>query len=109
MPIQETLKALADPTRREILLLLREGELTAGELAQQLGIAPSALSHHLQKLRSAGLLEERREKNFIYYEPNTSLFEELLLWLEQFSFRKEKNNEGSASSAAASDRSAHSH
>ena len=67
MPIQETLKALADPTRREILLLLREGELTAGELAQQLGIAPSALSHHLQKLRSAGLMEERREKNFIYY------------------------------------------
>ena len=100
MPIQETLKALADPTRREILLLLREGEL---------GIAPSALSHHLQKLRSAGLLEERKEKNFIYYDLNTSLFEELLLWLEQFPFRKEENNEGSASSAASSDRSAHSH
>ena len=109
MPIQETLKALADPTRREILLLLREGELTAGELAQQLGIAPSALSHHLQKLRSAGLLEERREKNFIYYELNTSLFEELLLWLKQFPFRKEDCDEGSAPSAAASDRSAHSH
>lgn len=109
MPIQETLKALADPTRREILLLLREGERTAGEIAQQLGIAPSALSHHLQKLRSAGLLEERREKNFIYYELNTSLFEELLLWLEQFPSRKEDGNEGSASSAAASDRSAPSH
>ena len=109
MPIQETLKALADPTRREILLLLREGERTAGEIAQQLDIAPSALSHHLQKLRSSGLLEERREKNFIYYELNTSLFEELLLWLEQFPSRKEDVNEGSASSAAASDRSAPSH
>ena len=92
MPIQETLKALADPTRREILLLLREGELTAGELAQQLGIAPSALSHHLQKLRSAGLLEERKEKNFIYYELNTSVLEDVLAFVS--GLRREQCDEG---------------
>lgn len=93
MALQETLKALSDPARREILVYLREGELSAGEIAQHLEMSPPATSHHLQKLKAAGLIFERKEKNFIYYELNTSLFEELLLWLNQFEYRKEKADE----------------
>lgn len=100
MGLQETLKALSDPTRREILVCLREGELSAGEIAQHLDMTPPATSHHLQKLKSAGLISERKEKNFIYYELNTSLFEELLLWINQFECRKEeKTDEKTVSSS----------
>ena len=77
-------KVLADPQRREILLLLREGRLNAGEIAQRTGIAPNALSYHLKLLKSADLVLEYREKNFIYYEVNTSVFQELILWVSQF-------------------------
>ena len=62
MALQETMKALSDPVRRQILVLLREGELPAGEIAQQLGMSPPATSHHLQKLKPAGLVFERKEK-----------------------------------------------
>ena len=74
----------ADPQRREILLLLRDGRLNAGEIAQRTGIAPNALSYHLKLLKSADLLLEYKEKNFIYYEVNTSVFQELILWVSQF-------------------------
>ena len=83
MALQETLKAISDPVRRKILVLLREKELSAGEIAQLLQMTPPATSHHLQKLKYAGLVSERKEKNYIFYELNTSLFEELLLWLKQ--------------------------
>ena len=77
-------KALADPQRREILLLLREGRLNAGEIAQRTGIAPNALSYHLKLLKSADLVLEYKEKNFVFYEVNTSVFQELILWVSQF-------------------------
>lgn len=93
MGLQETLKAISDPVRRTILVSLREKELSAGEIAQFLQMSPPATSHHLQKLKSAGLICERKEKNFIYYELNTSLFEELLLWLNQFERGKEGADE----------------
>lgn len=64
MALRETMKALSDPVRRQILVLLREGELPAGEIAQQLGMSPPATSHHLQKLKTAGLVFERKEKKF---------------------------------------------
>ena len=84
MALQETMKALSDPVRRQILVLLREGELPAGEIAQQLGMS---------KLKTAGLVFERKEKNFIFYELNTSFFEELLLWIKQFQSTREERHE----------------
>ena len=73
MALQETLKAISDPVRRKILVSLREKELSAGEIAQLLQMTPPATSHHLQKLKYAGLVSERKEKNYIFYELNTSL------------------------------------
>ena len=84
MALQETLKAISDPVRRKILVLLREKELSAGEIAQLLQMTPPATSHHLQKLKYAGLVSERKEKNYIFYQLNTTVFEEAMLWLAQF-------------------------
>lgn len=81
-------KVLADSQRREILHLLKEGRLNAGELAEQLQITPAALSYHLKLLKGADLISEYKEKNFIYYEINTSVFEELILWVSQFGGKK---------------------
>ena len=81
-------KVLADPQRREILTMLRDGRLNAGEIAQRLGISPAALSYHLKLLKGAELVLEYKEKNFIYYEVNTSVFQELILWVSQFGGEK---------------------
>ena len=81
-------KVLADPQRREILLLLRDGRLNAGEIAHRLGIGSTTLSYHLRLLKSADLVMEYKEKNFIYYEVNTTIFQELLLWVSQFGGNK---------------------
>ena len=77
-------KVLSDKQRRDILVLLKNGRLNAGELAEKLGISPAALSYHLKLLKEAGLILEYRQKNYIYYEVNTSVFEELILWVKQF-------------------------
>lgn len=77
-------KVLADEQRREILLLLKGGRLSAGEIAQKLGVSPAALSYHLRLLKEADLVMEYKVKNFVYYEINTSIFEELILWAKQF-------------------------
>lgn len=77
-------KVLADPQRREILTMLRSGRLNAGAIAQRLGVSPAALSYHLKLLKAADLVLEYKEKNFIYYEVNTSVFQELILWVSQF-------------------------
>ena len=77
-------KVLSDRQRREILVLLKNGRLNAGELAEKLGISPAALSYHLKLLKEAGLILEYRQTNDIYYEVNTSVFEELILWVKQF-------------------------
>lgn len=75
---------MSDPLRRRALLLLRSGRRSAGDLAETLGVAPAALSYHLKLLKKADLVMEYREKNYIYYELNATLFEELILWLKQF-------------------------
>ena len=77
-------KVLSDRQRREILVLLKNGRLNAGELAEKLGVSPAALSYHLKLLKGADLIMEYRQKNYIYYEVNTSVFEELILWIKQF-------------------------
>lgn len=84
MGLAESFKALSDPQRREILLLLRAGRHTAGSLAGELSISPSALSYHLKALKKADMVIEYKEKNFVYYELNTSLFDEMILWFQQF-------------------------
>ncbi|MBQ3162064.1 MAG: winged helix-turn-helix transcriptional regulator [Oscillospiraceae bacterium] len=84
MGIAETFKALSDPQRRELLTFLRDGRLNAGELAEKLNITPAALSYHLKLLKKADLIMEYKEKNFVYYELNTSVFDEMIMWMKQF-------------------------
>ena len=81
-------KVLSDKQRREILVMLKNGRLSAGEIAEKLGVTPAALSYHLKLLKSADLVMEYKQKNFIYYEINTSVFDELILWIEQFGGNK---------------------
>lgn len=84
MGFAETFKALSDPVRREILMLLRDGKRTAGDIAGHFEMTGATVSYHLSQLKKAGLLHETRVKNFIYYEINVSVFEELMLWISQF-------------------------
>lgn len=81
-------KVMADQQRRDILVMLKNGRMNAGEIAEQLGITPAALSYHLKLLKSADLIMEYKQKNFIYYEINTSVFDELILWIGQFGGNK---------------------
>ena len=77
-------KVLADSQRREILTMLKEERLNAGEIAERLQITPAALSYHLKLLKNADLISEYKEKNFIFYEINTTVFDELILWINEF-------------------------
>lgn len=77
-------KVLADEQRREILVMLKGGRMSAGEIAEALNITPAALSYHLKQLKGADLVMEYKKKNFIYYEINATVFEELILWIKQF-------------------------
>ena len=81
-------KVLADKQRRDILVMLKNGRMNAGEIAERLGVTPAALSYHLKLLKGADLIMEYKQKNFIYYEINTSVFDELILWAGQFGGRK---------------------
>ena len=83
MSFAETFKALSDPVRREILMLLRTGRMSAGEIAGHFEMTGATISYHLSVLRKADLVFETREKNYIYYELNTSVLEEIMLWLSQ--------------------------
>ena len=81
LSLQNTMKALADPVRREVLNLLKKGRLSAGEIAEHFDITAAAISRHLSVLKDAGLIFDAREGKFIFYELNTSVLEEVLLWL----------------------------
>ena len=83
MGIQNTIKALSDPSRREILELLKAGRLSAGEIAEKFPVSGAAISKHLSVLKDADLIRDTREGKFIYYELNTSVLEEVMLWLAQ--------------------------
>lgn len=84
LSIQNTLKALADPTRRQIIQLLKAGRLSAGEITEHFNISSAAISRHLSVLKEAGLIRDTREGKFIFYEINLSVLEELLSWLIDF-------------------------
>ena len=81
MSLQNTLRALADPVRRQIMELLKAGRLSAGEISGHFDITAAAISRHLSVLKEADLIRDTREGKFIYYELNASVLEEILLWV----------------------------
>lgn len=81
MGIHNTMKALSDPIRREILEMLKPGRLSAGEIGEHFPVSGSAISKHLSVLKEADLIRDAREGKFIFYELNTSVLEEVMLWL----------------------------
>ncbi len=83
-------KALNDPTRRAILELLKEKDMTAGDIANQFNISKPSISHHLDLLKQADLVAAEKEGQFIYYSINTTVMDEMLKWLMQFSNKKKK-------------------
>ncbi len=85
MGFSETMKAISDPQRREMLSLLKKGRLSAGEIVGNFpNLSAATVSYHLSLLKKASLITESKFKNFIYYELNASVFEEIMLWCAQF-------------------------
>lgn len=91
MGFADTFKALSDPVRRDILVMLKGGKMTAGEIAEKFELTNATVSYHLSQLKKADLLFETKVKNYIYYELNISVFEEVMLWISQFSERNEND------------------
>ena len=81
MALGQTMRALADPTRREILALLKGGQMSAGDIAEHFKVSGAAISRHLSVLREADLVRDKRDGKFIYYELNASVLEEIMLWI----------------------------
>ena len=81
MSFAGTFKALSDPVRRQILVLLKNGSMSAGEIGSHFDMTGATISYHLGILKKADLVFETRQKNFIYYELNTSVIEEIMMWL----------------------------
>lgn len=77
-------RALSDPNRREILSMLKKGRMSAGEIGAQFDMSAATVSYHLAKLKEAELVYETRDKNYIYYSLNVSVFEDIMLWSSQF-------------------------
>lgn len=91
MGIHNTLKALADPIRREILNLLKKGKMSAGEITEHFEVTGASISRHLSVLKDAGLIRDEREGKFIIYELNASVLEEIMLWITDL--KGETNND----------------
>ena len=89
MAIADSFKVLSEPLRRQILELLKGGRMSAGELAIALNVSPAALSYHLRLLKEAELVIEYKEKNYVYYSLNMTVFDELLMWFKGFMDAKE--------------------
>lgn len=89
MGFAETFKALSDPVRRDILEMLKKGRMSAGDIASNFDMTGATISYHLNILKKAELVRENKQKNFIFYELNTSVVEEVMLWLSGL---KETNN-----------------
>jgi DNA-binding transcriptional ArsR family regulator len=79
--LQRTLRALADPIRREILNLLKQGTLSAGEITDHFDVTAASISRHLSVLKEADLIRDERQGKFIFYELNASVLEEIMLWI----------------------------
>lgn len=81
LSLQNTLKALSDPIRREILGMLKNGQMSAGDIVSHFEVTGASISRHLSVLKDADLIRDRREGKFIYYELNTSVLEDIMLWI----------------------------
>lgn len=81
MGLQNTLRALSDPIRREILNLLKSGRMSAGDIVDHFEVTGASISRHLSVLKDADLIRDKREGKFIYYELNASVLEEIMLWI----------------------------
>ena len=92
MSFAETFKALSDPARREILIMLKNGRMSAGDIASNFEMTGATVSYHLSVLKKADLVYETKEKNFVFYELNTSVFEEIMLWFAQFKGENDDEN-----------------
>ena len=88
MGMSETLKAISDPVRRKIIEMLRKEKMTAGDIANKFNLTNSTVSYHLSYLKKADLVKEEKYKKYIYYKLNTSVFEEILVWIYQFGKEK---------------------
>lgn len=88
MSFEKTLKALSDSTRREILNILKEGTLAAGDIGQHFHMTGATISHHLSILKDAGLITDEKRGKYIYYELNLSVLEEIISWLQAFKEEK---------------------
>lgn len=89
MSMQDTRQALADPTRREILNLLKQSRMSAGEISNHFSISGAAVSRHLSVLKEADLIRDEREGKYIYYELNATVLEEILLWISELKGEKD--------------------
>ena len=89
MSMQDTLQAIADPTRREILNLLKQSRMSAGEISNHFSISGAAASRHLSVLKEADLIRDEREGKYIYYELNATVLEEILLWISELKGEKD--------------------
>ena len=90
--LHDTLKALSDHVRRDILELLKSGRLSAGDIGKHFDLSAATISHHLSQLKKAGLVLETKYKNFIFYELNVTVFEDVLIWVSQFTGGKDNEN-----------------
>lgn len=88
----ETFKALSDPVRREILTLLKKGRMSAGDISGHFDMTQATVSYHLKLLKEADLIFEEKEKNFIFYSLNTSIIEEVMLWLADLKKEDDRND-----------------
>ena len=93
MSFAATFKALSDPVRREILQLLKNGKMSAGEIGIHFDMTGATISYHLSVLKKADLVWETKVKNYVYYELNTSVVEEILLWLSELTGEKDEEKE----------------
>lgn len=92
MSLSDTFKAISDPVRREILEMLRNERKSAGEIAQKFNLTNATVSYHLAQLKKADLVTETREKNFIFYELNVSVFEDVLVWIYTLGGKENEKN-----------------
>lgn len=92
MGMSETLKAISDTVRRDILEMLKDGKKSAGEISEQFNLTNATVSYHLSQLKKAGLITETKHKNYIYYDLNASVFEEVMLWIYQLGGKKDEKD-----------------
>ena len=92
MGMSETLKAISDPVRRNILEMLKEERKSAGDIANAFHLTNATVSYHLSQLKKADLISENKFKNYIYYELNVSVFEDVLVWIYELGGKKDEKN-----------------